>query len=143
MVNNYYEILGISNTASFEEIKRAYYTLSKKYHPDINPKTANLFRNITEAYNTLKDPSKRKSYDNKLVDNSNPFEDIDTTSFTDTYYTNPEYYQDPAREPIVNILEDFWKYRFENATAAIWNRNVFVLIVLIFLIFCFLLFFLL
>lgn len=131
MINNYYEILGVSRSASSMKIKEAYYTLSKKYHPDINPKTANLFRNINEAYQTLKDPNKRKRYDELLdlgvEDNSNEA-DIFTESYKDTYYTNPEYYQDPTKEPLVNILDDFWKYRFENAVSAIWKRNVFVLI---------------
>ena len=131
--SNYYEILGVSKNASQDEIKRAYYTLSKKYHPDVNSKTANLFRNITDAYNTLKDDKKRKKYDELLdlgaadADNLD-YADIFTNSFKDTYYENPEYYQDPHKEPIVNILDDFWKYRFENATSAIWDRNVFVLI---------------
>lgn len=140
MKNNYYEILGISRTASFIDIKKAYYTLSKKYHPDINPKTANLFRNINEAYQTLKDPEKRKKYDELLdlgveTDNVDAYTDV----FKDTYYTNPEYYQDPVKEPIVNILDDFWKYRFENATSAIWERNVFILITNFFL--CFIILF--
>ena len=66
MTNNYYGILGVSRTASSARIKAAFYTLSKKYHPDINPKTANLFRNMNEAYQTLKDPDKRKKYDELL-----------------------------------------------------------------------------
>lgn len=138
MTNNYYEILGVSRTASSAQIKAAFYTLSKKYHPDINPKTANLFRNMNEAYQTLKDSNKRKKYDELLdlgiEENSNEA-NIFTESFKDTYYTNPEYYQDPTKEPIVNILDDFWKYRFENATSAIWNRNVFILITNVFLCF--------
>ena len=104
MTNNYYEILGVSRTASSAQIKAAFYTLSKKYHPDINPKTANLFRNMNEAYQTLRDPDKRKKYDELLdlgvEDNSNDA-NIFTESFKDTYYTNPEYYQDPTKEPIV------------------------------------------
>lgn len=131
MTNNYYEILGVSRTASSAEIKAAFYTLSKKYHPDINPKTANLFRNMNNAYQTLKDPDKRKKYDELLdlgVEDNSKDAEIFTETFSDTYYTNPEYYQDPSKEPIVNILDDFWKYRFENATSAIWNRNVFILI---------------
>ena len=134
MTNNYYEILGVSRTASSAQIKAAFYTLSKKYHPDINPKTANLFRNMNDAYQTLKDPIKRKKYDELLdlgIDN-NAEADI-FNSYKDTYYTNPEYYQDPFKEPLVNILDDFWKYRFENAINAIWKRNVFVLITNFFL----------
>lgn len=134
MTNNYYEILGVSRTASYTQIKAAFYTLSKKYHPDINPKTANLFRNMNDAYQTLKDPIKRKKYDELLdlgIDNSVEAEVFN--SYKDTYYTNPEYYQDPFKEPLVNILDDFWKYRFENAINAIWKRNVFVLITNFFL----------
>lgn len=137
MKNNYYEILGISKNASSDQIKRAYYTLSKKYHPDINPKTANLYRNINDAYNTLKNPLKRKEYDELLELGAFDTNTETTTEFSykDTYYTNPEYYQDPSKEPIVNILDDFWKYRFENATNAIWKRNVFVIICNFFLCF--------
>lgn len=134
MTNNYYEILGVSRTASYTQIKAAFYTLSKKYHPDINPKTANLFRNMNDAYQTLKDPVKRKKYDELLdlgIDNNTEAEVFN--SYKDTYYTNPEYYQDPFKEPLVNILDDFWKYRFENAISAIWKRNVFVLITNFFL----------
>ena len=121
---NYYEILEVSEKATFNQIKRAYYSLSKKYHPDINPKTANLFRNINEAYQVLSDPEKRKEYDQSLlVDNTE-----ETSNYTDEYYTNASYYQDPTKEPIVNILDDFWDYRFENAISAIWKRNIFVLI---------------
>lgn len=127
--SNYYEILGVDKNASQDEIKRAYYALSKKYHPDINPKTGNLYRNINEAYNILHNPIKRKEYDNAL---NYGIENEDLTTFTntfkDTYYENPEYYQDPFKEPLVNILDDFWKYRFENVVSAIWNRNIFVLI---------------
>lgn len=127
--NNYYEILGVDKDASFNTIKRAYYALSKKYHPDINPKTGNLFRNINEAYATLSNPEKRKTYDNAL---NFGVEDADISDFNnifeDVYYENPEYYQDPFKEPLINILADFWKYRFENATEAIWKRNVFVLL---------------
>lgn len=124
--NNYYEILGVNKNASFDQIKRAYYTLSKKYHPDINPKTANLFRNINEAYQTLSNPEKRKEYDFALA---NPDSDLNDSFINENmYYDNPEYYQDPNKEPIVNILDDFWKYRFENAISAIWKRSIFVLL---------------
>ena len=44
---NYYAILNISETATYSEIKRAYYSLCKKYHPDINPDTAEKFKEHT------------------------------------------------------------------------------------------------
>lgn len=128
---NYYEILEISENATSSEIKRAYYSLCKKYHPDVNPGTANLFCNINEAYETLIDPVKRKCYDESLKEpeTSNTQEHFyESESKHDFYYTNPRYYQDPSKEPIVNILDDLKYYRFENAMNAIWNRNWFVLI---------------
>lgn len=63
---NFYEILGVSHFSSQNEIKHAYYTLAKKYHPDINPKTANLFKEINVAYEILSDPVERDKYDRNL-----------------------------------------------------------------------------
>jgi molecular chaperone DnaJ len=62
---NYYEILGISKTASADEIKRAYRKLAAKYHPDRN-KEANAeeqFKEVGEAYEVLSDQQKRQMYD--------------------------------------------------------------------------------
>lgn len=60
---NYYEILKISEKASSKEIKSAYYKLAKKYHPDVNPKTVDKFKEINEAYETLSDTDKKSVYD--------------------------------------------------------------------------------
>ena len=66
MAKDYYEILGISKSASDNEIKSAYRKLAMKYHPDRNPndKTAEQkFREVTESYEILKDSQKRAAYD--------------------------------------------------------------------------------
>lgn len=63
---DYYEVLGINKNADNKTIKKAYRKLAKKYHPDINPGDANAetkFKEVTEAYEILSNPEKRKLYD--------------------------------------------------------------------------------
>lgn len=62
---DYYEVLGLSKGASEQEIKKAYRSLAKKYHPDMN-KSADAeekFKEINEAYEVLSDPQKKATYD--------------------------------------------------------------------------------
>ncbi|XP_042492366.1 chaperone protein dnaJ 20, chloroplastic-like [Macadamia integrifolia] len=68
---NFYELLGISESGSFSEIKQAYKQLARKYHPDVSPperieENTKRFIQVQEAYETLSDPKMRALYDRDL-----------------------------------------------------------------------------
>src|SRR5206468_4035224 len=67
MKRDYYEVLGVARTATEDEIKKAYKKLALKHHPDRNPddpkRSAERFRELSEAYQILCDPERRSVYD--------------------------------------------------------------------------------
>ena len=77
-MKNYYEILEVSENASFEVIEKAYRTLKKKYHPDMNSGnnsyySEDKFKELTEAYRILSNKALRAQYDEEIGLGSNNF----------------------------------------------------------------------
>lgn len=109
-MKNYYEILGISKSASADEIKKAYRNLAFKYHPDRNSgdKAAEeKFKEINEAYDVLSDEKKRADYDSFGTSNS-------YSSRTNSSYNKSN---DFANE------EAFWNWFNGNTTNSYGNNN--------------------
>jgi DnaJ-class molecular chaperone len=82
MSENYYDVLGINEKSTKDEIKKAYRNLQMKYHPDKNPgsqEAINMTQKINEAYETLRDEDKRNEYD-FTRNNTNPFMRMDSNS---------------------------------------------------------------
>ena len=101
MNKNYYDILQINQNASPEIIEKAYKTLAKKYHPDLqeenNKKEAEeMLKEINEAYEILSNPEKKALYDQNLKNETISQEDYDRI-----YYQNEE-----LREELNNLTND-------------------------------------
>ncbi len=73
MAKDYYKSLGVDKGASKDEIKKAFRKLAHEHHPDKNPKNADKFKEISEAYSTLSDDNKRSQYDQFGADGPSGF----------------------------------------------------------------------
>jgi len=105
-LKNYYDILGIAEDANLDEIKKAYRKLSMKFHPDKNENDvffSDLFKRITEAYETLADPQRRGRYDtmlkSQIIDDvlENDYSYADEADSTPKYKDNSHYYDEQKR----------------------------------------------
>lgn len=117
MEKNYYKILQIDRNASPEIIEKAYKTLAKKYHPDLQnennkEKYEEIFKVINEAYQTLSDPSLKASYDKSLSDN-----EISRDKYDMLYRQNQELKSE------LNDLQSQRNY-FNNHQQNIQNTNI-------------------
>ena len=115
MTKNYYEILEVSRNASQEEIKKSYKKLALKYHPDKNKdneEATNKFKEIAEAYDTLGDEQKRKTY-NLYGSSENNFAEDPFSMFNDIFashmsnFMNMNYEQDINLNDILGNLSGF------------------------------------
>ncbi len=107
-MSNYYETLGVSNTATPDEIKKAYRQKAKQYHPDTNhdPGAEEKFKEIQEAYDTLSDTQKRSKYDNPISQQSQ----FDNFHFNPFQHTQVIRVQHPPIKIVLNLtLEEFHK----------------------------------
>ena len=87
-MNDYYTELGVGKSASQDEIKRAYKKQAMQHHPDRTGGDDTRFKQINEAYSTLKDPRKRQEYDNppqQQFNTGNPFNPGGMGGFEDVF----------------------------------------------------------
>lgn len=80
-MNCFYKTLGLEKNASTDDIKKAYRRLAMKYHPDKNPKTEEIFKRISAAYQVLSDPQKKSEYDACLLNKSREFHFVPRNPF--------------------------------------------------------------
>jgi curved DNA-binding protein CbpA len=101
---DYYRILGVPPTASADDIKKAYRTLSKKYHPDLNPDLKRFsddkMKELVEAYNVLNEAGKRKEYDKQPQFQIRRFRKgvgkLGGSTGAAAYMKKPEYSREPS-----------------------------------------------
>lgn len=91
---NYYELLNVDRNASSNDIKQAYRSMAKKYHPDINksPEASKIIISLNDAKDTLLDPVKRKDYDALLDDMANSKRNEYKETYSETYVTRWQFF---------------------------------------------------
>ena len=112
---DYYDILGIQKNADEKEIKKAYRKLAKKYHPDTNPGDKHAeqqFKEVTEAYNILSDPEKKRMYDqfgSAAFDGS-----MGAGNTNGEYYTEYHFEDDDMDNIFGDIFGDMFRSNFRD-----------------------------
>ena len=119
-IRGYYAILGISQDANFQEIKKSYRKLAKKYHPDRNksPHAEEIIKKINEAFEILSDKRKRKQYDlesSNIFDLKDPNNEEKEGNLSNLKQTNSHKFENPESKNNVgydNLLLDTIRSRF-------------------------------
>lgn len=115
-MGNYYEILGVSETATQEQIKNAYRSLVKKYHPDINPdpNAVNMMQNINIAYEVLSNLSSRRKYDEQLRKNSKVSTQSTSNSRQYGHYSSYSKTREESERDFDEWLKEYLKKQRQN-----------------------------
>ncbi|XP_073329098.1 dnaJ homolog subfamily B member 2 isoform X2 [Pagrus major] len=116
---DYYNVLGVSKTATEDDIKKAYRKLALKWHPDKNPdnkdEAEKKFKEVAEAYEVLSDKSKRDEYDRYGKDRTRPpgsstsSFSSDFPGFTFTFRSPDEVFKEffARQDPVSSLFDDF------------------------------------
>jgi molecular chaperone DnaJ len=123
-MKDYYKILEIEENATDDQIKKSYRTLSKKYHPDVNPEGTEKFKDIAEAYEILSNKEKRNAY---LSSKNNPFAD---SPFADMFnqmfnqQSRPQQRRKAAPDKIIKVqVSPFESYNGVEKTIQYLKEN--------------------
>jgi molecular chaperone DnaJ len=125
MAKNYYIILGLSNNASDEDIRSAYRTLAKEYHPDHYGKDSERFLQIQEAYGVLSDPSRKRAYDQSIRKRKHRSEivrDVTEETFSRTFAEPITPGANPVRD--VHLTRSFNTFTpsFDEISDHLWSN---------------------
>ena len=125
---DYYEVLGLERDASDEDIKKAYRSLAKAFHPDTSthPKAKERFLAISAAYDVLSDPDAKRDYDIRLSESVSVDDDVDDDSDEDEFsrMADYEFYSGESER----FLIDGKEMRFENARHIIIGEKEYIIV---------------
>lgn len=138
MVKDYYQILGVAEDATTEEIKKAYRVLVKIWHPDAckRPDAHEKFVEIAEAYEILKDPIQRKQYDTYKAASEDTYNNQDHSSNTNSsysqeqqeqFYRNERAARERAREYAAASMEEILKSIIGGLVDITYDASKFIL----------------